>query len=53
LLFAGVWFGVLFPRALEGNWALACVSAFAALALVAFFVAAATFSKDVLTGRWP
>jgi hypothetical protein len=52
-VFAGVWLGVLVPHASGGQTAWICVSFAAGLALVSFVVAAATFSRDVLMGRWP
>jgi len=52
-LFAALWLGVLAPRALDGHAALICLNLLAASALVAFVCAAVTFSRDVLSGRWP
>jgi hypothetical protein len=52
-VFAAVWVAVLVPRALEGHAALACIMILAGLALASFVVAAVTFSRDVLNGRWP
>ena len=51
--FAAVWLGVLVPRARDGHAALICVSLLAGVALACFAVAAVTFSRDVLSGRWP
>ena len=51
--FTAVWLLVLIPRAVEGHAALICICAFATLALGTFLVAAITFSRDVLRGRWP
>ena len=53
VLFAALWLGVLLPRAQSGHAALVCVSLLAGLALVSFAIAAVTFSRDVLAGRWP
>ena len=53
LVFAVVWFGVLLPRAMEGHAVLACIAVLATVALVSFALAAVTFSRDVLSGRWP
>lgn len=53
LAFSAVWCLLLLPRAFEGHAALICVCLFAGLALACFVVAAVTFSRDVLTGRWP
>jgi len=52
-VFGGLWLGVVVPRALEGQPALVCVALLAGLALACFVAAAVTFSRDVLTGRWP
>jgi hypothetical protein len=52
-VFAGLWVGVLVPHASGGQTAWLVVSAVAGLALVSFVVAAVTFSRDVLVGRWP
>jgi hypothetical protein len=52
-VFAALWVGVLVPRALDGHAALICLSLLAGVALVSFCVAAVTFSRDVLSGRWP
>ena len=52
-VFAALWLGVLVPRALEGQPVLVCLGLLAGLALACFVAAAVTFSRDVLTGRWP
>jgi hypothetical protein len=52
-VFAAVWLGLLLPRAFAGQAALICVTTMAGLALACFVVAAVTFSRDVLSGRWP
>ena len=43
----------LWPPAASGHILAAVVGVFAAMAFVAFAVAAVTFSRDVLTGRYP
>jgi hypothetical protein len=48
-----LWAALLLPRALVGHPALICLSTLALCALVSFAVAAVTFSRDVLSGRWP
>ena len=53
IAFALVWWLVLVPRALEGHAALICICLLAALSLLTFAAASATFSRDVLQGRWP
>jgi hypothetical protein len=53
LVFGAVWLAILLPRALVGHPALICLSLFALVAWVSFAVAAFTFSRDVLGGRWP
>jgi len=37
----------------DGAWLAMCVGAFVALVVLSFLAAAVTFSRDVLTGRWP
>jgi hypothetical protein len=44
---------VLLPRVRDGAWLAICVGAFVALVFLSFLAAAVTFSRDVLTGRWP
>jgi hypothetical protein len=51
--FGAFWLAVLLPRAAGGQPALICLTFLAGLGLVCFLVAAVTFSRDVLTGRWP
>jgi uncharacterized membrane protein len=53
IAFAWIWVALLVPRALDGHPALVCISFLAGVALACFFVAAVTFSRDVLRGRWP
>jgi hypothetical protein len=52
-VFAALYIGVLVPRLGEGHLAVVCVGGFAALVFGCFFVAAITFSRDVLLDRWP
>ena len=53
IVFAWIWIALLVPRALDGHAVLMCISFLAGVALACFFVAAVTFSRDVLRGRWP
>ena len=51
-------FGVLYvwlllPRVWEGHLLTVCVGIFSAYIFTVFTVAAITFSRDILTGRWP
>jgi hypothetical protein len=52
-LFCGLYVELLLPRVREGHLLAVCVGVFTAFVLVVFVVAAVTFSRDVLTGRWP
>jgi hypothetical protein len=52
-IFASAYGLVLLPRMRDGAWLAVCVGAFVALVFVSFLVAAVTFSRDVLRGRWP
>jgi ABC-type protease/lipase transport system fused ATPase/permease subunit len=52
-LFAAIYMLVAVPRVLEGHVLAMCVGAFVALVFVVFFVAAITFSRDVVLNRWP
>jgi hypothetical protein len=52
-VFAALYVFVLLPRMRDGALVALCVGAFVALVFVSFFVAAITFSRDVLSGRWP
>ena len=52
-VFVSVYALVLLPRMRDGAWLALCAGAFAAFVFVCFFVAALTFSRDVLSGRWP
>ncbi len=51
--FATVYVLLALPHLREGQFLALCLGAFIALAFVVFFVAAITFSRDVLLGRWP
>ena len=51
--FAVLYAFLFLPRLREGSVLAVCVGAFIALVFVSFFVAAITFSRDVLLGRWP
>jgi hypothetical protein len=51
--FAAVYALIILPRMRDGAVVAICVGAFIALVFLTFFVAAITFSRDVLTGRWP
>jgi hypothetical protein len=51
--FAAAYGLLLLPRMRDGAWLALCVGAFVALVFVSFLIAAVTFSRDVLLGRWP
>ena len=51
--FATLYVLILLPRLRDGAWLALCVGALAALVFLSFFAAAVTFSRDVLSGRWP
>ncbi len=53
LLFAALYLLLALPRVLDGHPLAICLGAFVALVFVVFFVAAITFSRDVLSSRWP
>jgi hypothetical protein len=53
VVFAALYALILLPRVRDGAWLAICVGAFAALVFLSFLAAAVTFSRDVLTGRWP
>lgn len=44
---------LLWPRVMDGQLLGACFGVFLAVVLASFVVAAVTFSRDVVTGRWP
>jgi hypothetical protein len=52
-IFGALYVLVLLPRMLEGAFVALCLGGFVALVFVSFVVAAITFSRDVLSGRWP
>jgi len=52
-VFAALYVALVVPRLREGQLAAFCIGGFAALVFVCFFVAALTFSRDVLLDRWP
>ena len=51
--FASLYTLLVIPRMREGQILAVCVGAFITLVFVVFFVAAVTFSRDVLLDRWP
>jgi hypothetical protein len=53
VVFAYLYLAVLLPRALSGHLLSACFGVFVAMVFVTFTVAALTFSRDVLSGRYP
>jgi len=53
LAFGGLYSWLLLPRLLEGHLLGVCVGVFVAFTLAVSTLAALTFSRDVLTGRWP
>jgi hypothetical protein len=52
-VFSSIWLGVLVPRALAGPPIVFLIGVLAGCVLVTFWMAAVTFSRDVLGGRWP
>jgi hypothetical protein len=52
-VFATLYTLLVIPRFLEGSIVGLCVGAFVTLVFVVFFVAAITFSRDVVLDRWP
>jgi voltage-gated potassium channel Kch len=52
-LFAALYILLALPRVRDGHPVAICVGAFVALVFVVFFVAAITFSRDVVLDRWP
>jgi hypothetical protein len=52
-VFATLYALFLLPRMSEGHLVTLCMGSFVALVFASFFVAAITFSLDVLSGRWP
>jgi hypothetical protein len=53
LVFAVLYVWLLLPRVWEGHVLTVCVGVFSAYIFMVFTVAAVTFSRDVLIGRWP
>ncbi len=51
--FAAVYLLLALPRVRDGQPLAICLGAFVAVVFVVFLVAAVTFSRDVLTSRWP
>lgn len=52
-VFAALYTLLVLPRMRDGAWLAICIGAFIALVFLSFLAAAVTFSRDVLTGRWP
>jgi hypothetical protein len=53
VVFAALYLLLALPRVRDGHPLAICLGAFVALVFAVFFVAAVTFSRDVLTSRWP
>jgi hypothetical protein len=53
IAFATLYIVLALPRVREGQLLALCLGAFVALVFVVFLVAAVTFSRDVVTNRWP
>jgi hypothetical protein len=53
ITFATLYIVLALPRVRDGQPLAVCLGAFVALVFVVFFVAAITFSRDVLLNRWP
>jgi hypothetical protein len=53
VVFGGLYVWLLLPRVLEGHVLSVIVGVFVAFALAVSTLAAVTFSRDVVTGRWP
>jgi uncharacterized membrane protein len=51
--FAMLYVLLALPRVRDGQPLAMCLGAFVALVFVVFFVAALTFSRDVIQNRWP
>jgi hypothetical protein len=45
--------GLLVPRLMAGHWLAVVLAVLGAVIVSVFVVAAITFSRDVLVGRWP
>ena len=52
-VFAVIYADLVVPRLREGQLAALCLGGVAALVFACFFVAAITFSRDVVVDRWP
>ena len=52
-LYATLYVTLALPRILSGNLVALCLGALIAFVFCVFVVAALTFSRDVLTDRWP
>ncbi|HLZ30175.1 MAG TPA: hypothetical protein VKV73_22865 [Chloroflexota bacterium] len=52
-LFCGLYLEFLVPRVRDGHLLAVGVGVFVTFVLIVCFTAAVTFSRDVLTGRWP
>jgi hypothetical protein len=52
-VFAGMYVVLALPRVRDGQPLAVCLGAFVGLVFVVFFVAALTFSRDVIQNRWP
>jgi len=53
VVFTMVYAAVVVPRLRDGQLVAMCIGGVAALVFVSFVVAAVTFSRDVVSGRWP
>jgi voltage-gated potassium channel Kch len=51
--FAALYIALALPRVRDGHPLAICLGAFVALVFAVFFVAAITFSRDVVLDRWP
>jgi len=51
--FAALYIVLALPRVRDGQPLAVCLGGFVALVFVVFLVAAITFSRDVVQGRWP
>jgi hypothetical protein len=51
--FATIYIVLALPRVRDGQTLAVCLGGFVALVFVVFFIAAITFSRDVLLDRWP
>jgi hypothetical protein len=51
--FAALYALFALPRIRDGQPLAICLGAFVALVFVVFFIAAITFSRDVIQQRWP